>query len=116
VKPIGCWVFPESALVPVRVLKRSVTAIPTCAITKLQDDDRPLKADLELLAARDVHFEETKKYFEEHDAFEEKSWQAATDRLVARLQDEEEMARGVEKTRAEAENNRKISAGQHPAR
>jgi len=24
-KPIGCWVFPESALVPVRILKKSVT-------------------------------------------------------------------------------------------
>jgi uncharacterized protein len=103
VKPIGCWVFPESALLPVRVLKTSVTAIPTCAILTLPDDDRPLKADLELLAARDVHFEHTKKYFEEHDAFEEKSWQKATDRLIEKLQDADEMGRRSQELRAKAE-------------
>ena len=63
VKPIGCWVFPESALMPVSILKKSVTAIPSCAILSMPDDDRPLKADLELMAARDLHFEHTKKYF-----------------------------------------------------
>ena len=91
VKPIGCRVFPESALVPVRILKKSVTAIPTCAILALPDDDRPLKADLELLAARDVHFEQTKRYFEGHGNFEEKSWRAATDRLIGKLRDAEEL-------------------------
>jgi Fe-S-cluster containining protein len=103
VKPIGCWVFPESALVPVRVLKKSVTAIPTCAILTLPDDDRPLKADLELLAARDLHFEQTKRYFEEHDAFEEKSWQEATDRLTEKLQDADDLARRSSELRAKAE-------------
>ncbi|HEY3272943.1 MAG TPA: YkgJ family cysteine cluster protein [Methanocella sp.] len=103
VKPIGCWVFPESALVPVRILKKSVTAIPTCAILTLPDDDRPLKADLELLAARDVHFEHTKKYFMEHDTFEEKSWQKATERLVEALQDADELARRSRELRAKAE-------------
>jgi hypothetical protein len=78
-------VFPESALVPVRMLKKIVTAIPSCAILSMPDDDRSLKADLELLAARDLHFVHTKKYFEEHDAFEEKSWQVATDGLVTKL-------------------------------
>ncbi len=48
VKPIGCWVFPESALIPVSILKKSVTAISDCAILSMADDDRPLKADLEL--------------------------------------------------------------------
>jgi len=103
VKPIGCWVFPESSLLPVRILKKCVTAIPTCAIAKLRDDDRPLKADLELLAARDVHFEHTRKYFEEHDAFEEKSWQGATDRLAETLQDADELTRRSRELRAKAE-------------
>lgn len=103
VKPIGCWVFPESALVPVQVLKKSVTAIPTCAILSLPDDDRPLKADLDLLAARDVHFEHTKKYFEEHEAFEEKPWQQATDRLIEKLQDADELGRRSQALRAKAE-------------
>jgi uncharacterized protein len=103
VKPIGCWVFPESALVPVRILKKSVTAIPTCAILALPDDDRPLKADLDLLAARDVHFEHTKKYFSEHDDFEEKSWQQATDRLIEKLQDADELGRRSQALRAKAE-------------
>jgi Fe-S-cluster containining protein len=103
VKPIGCWVFPESALLPVRILKKSVTAIPTCAILTLPVDDRPLKADLDLLAARDVHFEHTKKYFSEHDAFEEKSWQEATDRLVETLQDADELGRRSKEILAKAE-------------
>jgi Fe-S-cluster containining protein len=103
VKPIGCWVFPESALVPVRILKKSVTAIPSCAIAKLEDDVRPLKADLELLAARDVHFEHTKKYFEEQEDFEETSWRDATDRLIEKLQDAGELGRRSKALRAKAE-------------
>jgi uncharacterized protein len=103
VKPIGCWVFPESALVPVHILKKSVTAIPTCAILSLADDDRPLKADLDLLAARDVHFEHTKKYFEEHEAFDENFWQQATDRLIKKLQDADELGRRSQALRARAE-------------
>ena len=102
VKPIGCWVFPESALVPVRDLKKSVTAIPACAILAMPDDDRPLKADVELLVARELHFEHTKKYFEEHDAFEEKSWQDATDRLIEKLHDAGELARRSKELRAKA--------------
>jgi Fe-S-cluster containining protein len=103
VKPIGCWVFPESALVPVRILKKSVTAIPSCGILSMPDNDRPLKADLELLAARDLHFEHTKKYFEEHDAFEEKSWQDATGRLIEKLHDADELGRRSNELRAKAE-------------
>jgi Fe-S-cluster containining protein len=103
VKPIGCWVFPESALLPVRLLKKSVTAIPTCAIAGLEDDDRPLKADLPLLAARDVHLEHTRKYFEEHDDFEEKPWREATDRLIERLQDADELARRSKELRTRAD-------------
>jgi Fe-S-cluster containining protein len=93
VKPIGCWVFPESALMPVSILKKSVTAIPTCAILSMPDDDRPLKADLELMAARDLHFEHTREYFQAHGTFEEPSWSVATDRLVAMLQDADEIGR-----------------------
>jgi uncharacterized protein len=116
VKPIGCWVFPESALLPVRVLKTSVTAIPTCSILSLPDDDRPLKSDLELLAARDMHFEHTKKYFAGHDAFEEMSWQEATDRLAAKLQDADEIMRRSAELRAKAEDNMKGSGLLRPAR
>ena len=103
VKPIGCWAFPESALLPVRALKRSVTAIPTCALQVMPDDDRPLKADLELLAARDLHFEHTKRYFEEHPVFDEPSWREATDRLIAKLRDAKELERRSEELRAKAE-------------
>jgi hypothetical protein len=85
------------------MLKKAVTAIPSCAILALPDDDRPLKADLELLAARDVHFEETKKYFEKHDDFEEKTWQDSTDRLIEKLQDADELARRSRGLRAKAE-------------
>ncbi len=102
VKPIGCWVFPESAMVPVRDLKKSIRAIPTCAILSLPDDDRPLKADTELLAARDVHFEHTKKYFEEHDCFDEPSWRASADRLAEKLRDAEELERRSAELRAKA--------------
>ncbi len=102
-KPIGCWVFPESALMPVRDLKKAVTAIPTCAILGLPDDDRPLKADLELLAARDLHFEHTKRYFEAHDVFDNHSAQEATDRLIEKLADADELGRRARALRAEAE-------------
>ena len=103
VKPIGCWVFPESALLPVRDLKKSVMAIPTCAILKMPDDGRPLKADVELLAARDLHFEHTKRYFEEHDAFDEPSWREATARLVEKLRDAREIEKRSKALRAQAE-------------
>ncbi|OPY28564.1 MAG: hypothetical protein A4E28_01449 [Methanocella sp. PtaU1.Bin125] len=112
VKPIGCWVFPESALLPVTLLKKSIIAIPTCAILALPDDDRPLKADPELLAARDLHFEHTKQYFEEHDAFDEPSWQAATDRLIEKLQDADELGRRSAELRAKAEAQVKKISGQ----
>ncbi len=105
VKPIGCWVFPESALVPVRILKKSVTAIPSCGILSMPDDDRPLRADLELLAARDLHFEHTKEYFEQHEGFEEKSWHEATDRLIEKLQDADEMGRRSKELRAKVEGS-----------
>ena len=103
VKPIGCWVFPESSLLPVSDLKRHVNAIPTCAILKMPDDGRPLGIDPELLAARDVQFEHTKKYFEQHDTFEEKSWREATDRLIEKLRDADEIGRRAEALRAKAD-------------
>lgn len=103
VKPIGCWVFPESALIPVKDLKKGVRAIPTCGILSLPDDDRPLKADTELLAARDMHFEHTRRYFSEHDAFDETSWQDAADRLAEKLQDARELGRRSAEIRAKAD-------------
>jgi uncharacterized protein len=103
VKPIGCWVFPESALLPVGILKKSVTAIPTCAILTLPDDDRPLKADLTLMAARDIHFEETKRFFTEHDTFDEPSGAKATERLIEKLQDVEDLLVRARELRAKVE-------------
>jgi Fe-S-cluster containining protein len=103
VKPIGCWVFPEASLQPLKALKKCVTAIGTCGLLEMPDIDRPLKADLELLAARDVHFEETKKYFEEHDDFDEPSWREATDRLVGKLRDAREIEKRSAELRAKAE-------------
>jgi hypothetical protein len=102
VKPIGCWVFPESALVPVRLLKKSVTAIPTCGILSMPDDDRPLKADLELLAARDLHFEHTKNISNDTRVLR-KSWHEATGRLIEKLQDADELVRRSKELRAKAE-------------
>ncbi|CAJ38172.1 YkgJ family cysteine cluster protein [Methanocella arvoryzae] len=102
VKPIGCWVFPESSLLPVRDLKKHVNAIPTCAILKMPDDDRPLTADYELLAAREVHFEDTRAYFGQHEIFEEHPWREATDRLIEKLRDAEEIGRRAEALRAMA--------------
>jgi hypothetical protein len=75
----------------------------------MPDNDRPLKADLDLLAARDIHFEHTKKYFEGHDAFEEKSWHDATDRLIAKLQDADELGRRSQALREKAESRIKAS-------
>ncbi len=102
VKPIGCWVFPESSLLPVNDLKKHVIAIPTCGIPEMPDNDQALKADYELLAARDVQFEHTKKHFEQHDGFEEKTWRKSTDRLIEKLGDAEEIARRAEELRAKA--------------
>ena len=102
VKPIGCWVFPESSLLPVTDLKKHVNAIPTCGILGMADNDQALKADYELLAARDVQFEHTKKYYEQHDGFEEKTWREATDRLIEKLGDAEEISRRAEAIRAKA--------------
>lgn len=87
VKPIACRVFPESSLLPVTELKKSINAIGTCEILNLPDDARPLRTDLLLLAARDIHFECTKEYFDEHEEFEEKSWREAADRLKRKLED-----------------------------
>ena len=103
VKPIGCWVFPESALLPLKDLKRSVTAIADCGILSLPDDSRPLRADLELLAARDVHFEHTKKYCEEHGEFDERSWALAIDHLIEELADAGGLERRARALREKAE-------------
>lgn len=103
IKPIGCWVFPESSLLPVRDLKKHVIAIPTCGILELPDDGRPLAVDAELLAARDIQFEETRSYFERHEAFEEAPWREATDRLVEKLRDAEELGRRAEEIRSKAQ-------------
>ena len=111
VKPIGCWVFPESSLLPVRDLKKHVNAIPTCAILKMQDDDLPLTADFELLAARDVQFEHTKAYFRQHDIFEEQPWRDSTDRLIEKLRDAEEIGRRAESLRAMADKQIAAACG-----
>lgn len=87
IKPIGCLVFPESSLLPVRELKRSVRAIATCAILDMPDSDMQLATDYTLMAMRDVHFEHTKAYFEEHEDFDEPSWAEATGRLKRALSD-----------------------------
>ncbi len=83
--PIGCRVFPESSRLPVTTLKRSVTAIGTCAILSLPDSELPLAADPSLMAARDLHFAETKAYFEEHEDFDEPTWAEATVHLKKKL-------------------------------
>ncbi|BAI61733.1 conserved hypothetical protein [Methanocella paludicola SANAE] len=84
-KPIGCSVFPESSLLPVTILKKSVRAIPSCAILAMPDSEEPLATDHELMAKRDVHFEHTKAYFEEHEDFDEPSWSVAKDDLKKAL-------------------------------
>jgi Fe-S-cluster containining protein len=87
IKPIGCWVFPESSLLSVTQLKRSVTAIPTCAILDMPDSDMPLETDYTLMAERDLHFECTKAYFKEHEDFDGPSWAEATSNLRKMLLD-----------------------------
>ncbi len=101
-KPIGCWVFPESSLLPVRDLKKHVSAIPTCGILEMKDDDRPLDTDHVMLAARDIHFECTKAYFETHETLDEISWREATDLLCARLADPEDLEKRAEALRQKA--------------
>lgn len=102
-KPIGCRVFPESSLLSVIELKRSVTAIPTCAILAMPDSEMPLATDYMLMAVRDVHFEHTKAYFEEHEDFDGPSWMAAADKLRKTLSDEKELAKRAKAMREKAE-------------
>ena len=92
-KPIGCLVFPESSLLPVTTLKKSVRAIESCAILALPDSEEPLKADHELMARRDMNFEHTKAYFEKHDDFDEPSWAVAKDDLKKVLSDAGSLAK-----------------------
>jgi Fe-S-cluster containining protein len=86
-KPIGCRVFPESSLLPVTLLKRSVRAIESCAILAMPDSEEPLETDHELMARRDLNFEHTKAYFEKHEDFDEPSWAVAKDGLKTALSD-----------------------------
>ncbi len=86
-KPIGCRVFPESSLLPVIVLKKSIRAIESCAILALPDSEEPLATDHGLMARRDLNFEHTKAYFEEHEDFDEPSWSVAKDNLKKVLSD-----------------------------
>ncbi len=106
-KPIGCRVFPESSLLPVIELKRIVTAIPTCAILDMPESELPLATDYKLMAARDLHFEHTKAYFELHEDFDEPSWIEAVERLRKILSDENELA-----TRATAMREKSKKGGQ----
>ena len=108
-KPIGCWVFPESSLLPVTLLKQHVNAIPTCGILEMKDDDRPLDADHVLLAARNIHFEHTKDYFEKHESFDVPSYLVATDSLIKALSDTEELSRRAALIREIAESPLKCS-------
>lgn len=103
VKPIGCWVFPESSLLPVTLLKRSVTAIKDCGIMDMPDDDRTLKSDYMLMAARDVHFEETRDYWKENESFDKGRWEDATARLAKKLQDATALLKRAEDIRKDAE-------------
>lgn len=92
-KPIGCRVFPESSLLPVAILKKSVRAIQSCAILSLPDSEEPLHADMDLMARRDLNFEHTKAYFEKHDDFDEPSWSVAKDDLKKVLSDADVLAK-----------------------
>ncbi len=92
-KPIGCWVFPESSLLPVSRLKKIVMAIPTCAILDMPDSDLPLATDYNLMAERDVNFEATRAYFEEYRDFDEPSWAKATEKLKTLLSDKKGLAK-----------------------
>ncbi|MCD1295585.1 zinc/iron-chelating domain-containing protein [Methanocella sp. CWC-04] len=102
VKPIGCWVFPESSLLSLTKLKVSVSGIKSCGLADLPDGDQMLRTDMELLAARDVHFEATKEYFKDHDAFEERSWREATEKLRNKLADAREIEKRAELIRKKA--------------
>jgi|GEM_PF-4332550 len=102
IKPIGCWVFPESSLLPVKDLKRSVTAISTCAILEMPDSCLPLKTDFALMARRDVHFEHTKKYFQDHEDFDEPSWRVAAKNLKQAVSDAEAIEERSKAIRAKA--------------
>ena len=104
VKPIGCRVFPESSLLPVTELKRSVRAILSCAILEMADSQMPLKTDHTLMAARDTHFEHTKKFFESEEGFDERSWKAATEELKKTLSDVKALEHRSEKIRQKAES------------
>jgi len=68
----------------------------------MQDDDRPLDTDFVVLAARDIHFECTKAYFESHEALDENSWCEATDILCAKLDDAEDIEKRAEAIRQKA--------------
>lgn len=103
IKPIGCRVFPESSLLSVSDLKRSVRAIDSCAILDMPDSEMPLATDYTLMAMRDVHFERTKAYFEEHEDFDEPSWAEATERLKKTLSDTEALIKKSEVIRHKAD-------------
>lgn len=107
-KPIGCRVFPESSLLPVRLLKRSVRAIESCAILALPDSGEPLEADFGLLARRDVSFEHTRAYFEACRDFDEPSWAVAKAGLERALSDAGAMEKRAAAIREEA---RRAAAG-----
>jgi Fe-S-cluster containining protein len=102
-KPIGCLVFPESSLLPVKELKRSVNAIASCAILEMPDSDMPLATDYMLMATRDIHFEHTKAYFEEHEDFDGPSWAKAVIGLKDTLSDTKELAERAKAMREKAE-------------
>ncbi len=68
----------------------------------MKDDDRPLDADHILLAARDIHFECTKAYFETHETLDENSWREATDLLCVKLDDAEDIEKRAEAIRQKA--------------
>ncbi len=102
-KPIGCWVFPESSLLSVKELKRSVRAIMTCGILDMPDSEMPLATDYQLMAERDIHFEHTKDYFEKHDDFHEPSWKEATENLKKTLSDAEILSKRSKSIREKAD-------------
>ena len=102
-KPIGCWVFPESSLLTVSELKRSVRAILTCAILDMPESDMSLATDYRLMAERDIHFEHTKKYFEEHEEFDEPSWKEAAGDLKKTLSDVEAIGKRSKAIREKAD-------------
>lgn len=101
-KPIGCRVFPESSLLPVTLLKKSVRAIESCAILKMPDSEEPLAADHELMARRDMNFEHTKDYFAEHEDFDEPTWAVAKDGLKKVLSDADALSKRSAAIRARA--------------